>query len=178
MPRRMLVLSGHLRTFVQRTTGGAGRNLRAADTVQNPCPKRTYGLLKQKFMKRITNPWSGMEGYRCFGCDPHSERGLRMEFYEDGDEIVSVWHPRPEFQGWVDTLHGGIQATLADEISSWVVFRKFQTSGVTSKMEVRYLHPIHTSDERITLRASVRQQRRNLVEIGVRIFDVHDRLCT
>ncbi|WP_308660002.1 PaaI family thioesterase [uncultured Alistipes sp.] len=129
-------------------------------------------------MKRITNPWSGMEGYRCFGCDPHSERGLRMEFYEDGDEIVSVWHPRPEFQGWVDTLHGGIQATLADEISSWVVFRKFQTSGVTSKMEVRYLHPIHTSDERITLRASVRQQRRNLVEIGVRIFDVHDRLCT
>lgn len=119
-----------------------------------------------------------MEGYRCFGCGPHSERGLRMEFYEDGDEIVSVWHPRPEFQGWVDTLHGGIQATLADEISSWVVFRKFQTSGVTSKMEVRYLHPIHTSDERITLRASVRQQRRNLVEIGVRIFDVHDRLCT
>lgn len=50
-------------------------------------------------MKKITNPWSGMEGYRCFGCDPHSERGLRMEFYEDGDEIVSVWHPRPEFQG-------------------------------------------------------------------------------
>ena len=45
-----------------------------------------------------------MEGYRCFGCDPHSERGLRMEFYEDGDEIVSVWHPRPEFQGWVDTV--------------------------------------------------------------------------
>ena len=72
-----------------------------------------------------------MEGYRCFGCDPHSERGLRMEFYEDGDEIVSVWHPRPEFQGWVDTLHGGIQATLADEISSWVVFRKYQTSGAS-----------------------------------------------
>ena len=114
-------------------------------------------------MKKITNPWSGMEGYRCFGCDPHSERGLRMEFYEDGDEIMSVWHPRPEFQGWVDTLHGGIQATLADEISSWVVFRKYQTSGVTTKMEVRYHRPIHTTDERITLRAVVRQQRRNLV---------------
>ena len=89
-------------------------------------------------MKRITNPWRGMEGYRCYGCDPHSEQGLRMEFYEDGEEIVSVWHPRPEFQGWVDTLHGGVQATLADEISSWVVFRKFRTSGVTSRMEVRY----------------------------------------
>lgn len=119
-----------------------------------------------------------MEGYRCYGCDPHSEQGLRMEFYEDGEEIVSVWHPRPEFQGWVDTLHGGVQATLADEISSWVVFRKFRTSGVTSRMEVRYHKPIRTSDERVVLRAAVRQQRRNLVEIGVRIFDGAGTLCT
>ena len=96
-------------------------------------------------MKRIFNPWEGMEGYHCYGCDPHSPQGLRMEFYEDGDDIVSVWKPRPEFQGWVDTLHGGIQATLADEISSWVVFRKFQTSGVTSRMEVRYHKPIRSS---------------------------------
>ena len=90
---------------------------------------------------------------------------------------MSVWHPRPEFQGWVDTLHGGVQATLADEISSWVVFRKFRTSGVTSRMEVRYHKPIRTSDERVVLRAAVRQQRRNLVEIGVRIFDGTEATC-
>ena len=129
-------------------------------------------------MKRIINPWRGMEGYRCFGCAPHSPEGLRMEFYEDGDEIVSVWKPRPEFQGWIDTLHGGIQATLADEISSWVVFRKFQTSCVTSKMEVRYHRPIHTSDEYIVLRAHVEEQRCNLVRIGVRITDTQGQLCT
>ena len=129
-------------------------------------------------MKRIINPWHGMEGYRCFGCAPHSPEGLRMEFYEDGEEIVSIWHPRPEFQGWVDTLHGGIQATLADEISSWVVFRKFQTSGVTSKMEVRYHRPIHTSDAYIVLRARVEEQRRNLIRIAVRITDSEERLCT
>ena len=70
-----------------------------------------------------------MDGYHCYGCDPNSPQGLRMEFYENGDEIVSVWHPRPEYQGWVNTLHGGIQATLADEISSWVVFRKYFEDG-------------------------------------------------
>ena len=113
-------------------------------------------------MKRIFNPWEGMEGYHCYGCDPHSPQGLRMEFYEDGDDIVSVWKPRPEFQGWVDTLHGGIQATLADEISSWVVFRKFQTSGVTSRMEVRYHKPIRTTGGRI----------------AVEIRDVRGELCT
>ena len=129
-------------------------------------------------MKKIINPWRGLEGYRCFGCDPNSPQGLRMEFYEEGDEVVSRWRPRPEFQGWVDTLHGGIQATLADEISSWVVFRKFQTSGVTSKMEVRYLRPIHTTDDHVLLRARVAEQRRNLVRIDVRIFDAQEVLCT
>ena len=148
-----------------KAVGRDGENLRPA----------TQNLID---MKRIINPWRGMDGYRCFGCDPRSEQGLRMEFYEDGDRIVSRWKPRPEFQGWVDTLHGGIQATLADEISSWVVFRKFQTSGVTSRMEVRYLKPIHTSEDHITLQATVVRQRRNIVDIEVKIFTSQDQLCT
>lgn len=129
-------------------------------------------------MKKIVNPWRGLAGYRCYGCDPDSPQGLRMEFYEEGDEIVSRWQPRPEYQGWVDTLHGGIQATLCDEISSWVVFRKFQTSGVTSRMEVRYHKPVHTSDDRIELRARVLEERRNVVRIGVKLFDSGGDLCT
>lgn len=87
-------------------------------------------------MKKIINPWKGLEGYNCFGCAPNNEAGVRMEFYEDGDEIVSIWKPRPEYQGWIDTLHGGIQAVLLDEICAWVVLRKLQTTGVTSKMEL------------------------------------------
>lgn len=148
-----------------KAVGRDGENLRPA----------TQNLID---MKRIINPWRGMDGYRCFGCDPRSEQGLRMEFYEDGDRIVSRWKPRPEFQGWVDTLHGGIQATLADEISSWVVFRKFQTSGVTSRMQVRYLKPIHTSEDHITLQATVVRQRRNIVDIEVKILNSQDQLCT
>lgn len=122
-------------------------------------------------MKKIKNPWAGEPTYHCYGCCPDSHSGLRMEFWEDGDEIVSRWTPREEFQGWRDTLHGGIQATLSDEIASWVIFRKYQTSGVTSKMEVRYLKPIHISEGDITLRARVVRQARNLVDIAVSIFN-------
>lgn len=129
-------------------------------------------------MKKITNPWRGMEGYHCFGCDPNSPQGLRMTFYEHGDEVLSLWRPRPEFQGWIDTLHGGIQATLADEISSWVIFRRFQTSGVTSRMEVRYLHPIRTTDPHILLRAEMKRQRRNFIDVAVQIYDAAGQLCT
>ena len=79
---------------------------------------RLRGLyyLKLSHHGKIINPWEGMEGYFCFGCAPNNESGLKMEFYEDGDEIVSKWVPEARFQGWLNTLHGGIQATLLDEI--------------------------------------------------------------
>ena len=129
-------------------------------------------------MKKIINPWAGEPTYHCYGCDRSSESGLRMGFFEDGDYIVSHWHPRAEFQGWRNTLHGGIQATLADEIASWVVFRKFQTSGVTSRMEVKYHKPIMTTDSHISLRAKVAKQMRNVITIDVEIFDSAEHLCT
>ena len=129
-------------------------------------------------MKKIVNPWAGEPSYHCFGCDPNSEHGLRMEFFEDGEYVVSHWQPRSELQGWRDTLHGGIQATLADEIASWVVFRKFQTSGVTSRMEVKYKKPVKITAEPITLRARAVKQMRNVVDIAVELYDARGELCT
>ena len=41
---------------------------------------------------------------------------LHLEFYEDGDYIVSTWHPEHNYQGWVDTMHGGILSMLIDNL--------------------------------------------------------------
>ena len=49
-------------------------------------------------MKKIINPWVGEPTYHCYGCDPNNATGLKMEFYEDGDDIVCHWHPRTEFE--------------------------------------------------------------------------------
>lgn len=129
-------------------------------------------------MKKIINPWKNMEGYNCFGCSPDNEAGVRMEFYEDGDEIVSIWKPRPEYQGWLNTLHGGIQSVLLDEICGWVVFRKLQTGGVTSKMETRFRKSISTNDTHLVLRASLREQKRNIAVIEARLYNSMCELCT
>lgn len=116
-------------------------------------------------MKKIVNPWLGMDGYFCFGCAPDNEAGVKMEFYEDGDEVVCFWHPEPKYQGWTHTLHGGIQATLLDEVSAWTIARKLQTTGVTSKMELRYLKPVHTTDKYLVVRGRIAEQRRNIVTV-------------
>lgn len=129
-------------------------------------------------MKKIINPWKGIKGYFCFGCSPDNEAGLKMEFYEEGNEVISMWHPEARYQGWLNTLHGGIQAVLLDEICAWTVVRKLQTTGVTSKMETRYLKPVKTTDDFITLKASVREQKRNLVTLDACIIDKEGDICT
>ena len=129
-------------------------------------------------MKKIINPWKGLKGYYCFGCSPENPMGVRMEFYEDGDEIVTFWKPKPEYQGWLDTLHGGIQAVLLDEICAWVIVRKLQTTGVTSKMETRYRKSILTNDTLLEIRASIQEQKRNIILVKATIYNSAKEICT
>lgn len=129
-------------------------------------------------MRKINNPWLSKSGYDCFGCCPDNPLGVKMEFYEDGDSVVCFWKPQAHYQGWIDTLHGGIQATLIDECASWVMFRRLQTTGVTTKLEVRYRKSIMTTEEQITIRATLREMRRNLALIHVEIANSKGELCT
>lgn len=129
-------------------------------------------------MKKIINPWKGLKGYYCFGCSPDNPMGVKMEFYEDGDEIVSFWKPKPEYQGWLDTLHGGIQAVLLDEICAWVIVRKLQTTGVTSKMETRYRKSISTNDTLLEIRVSIQEQKRNIILVKATIYNSAKEICT
>ena len=50
-------------------------------------------------MKKIINPWEGLDGYMCFGCAPNNPLGLHMEFFEDGDDIVAFWKPQLTIRG-------------------------------------------------------------------------------
>ena len=129
-------------------------------------------------MRKLTNPWESLSGYNCFGCAPHNGAGVKMEFYEDGDEIVSVWQPKSQFQGWLNTLHGGIQSVLLDEICAWVVLCKLQTTGVTSKMETRFRKAVSTTDTYVVLRASIEEQKRNIISIKGTLYNEQGELCT
>lgn len=123
-------------------------------------------------MKKLVNPWLGLvdKGYNCFGCAPGNPCGLKMEFYEDGDDIVCLWTPDDNYQGWLKTLHGGVQSTLMDEIAAWVVARKLQTSGMTTAMNVRFRRPITTGkDEQLVVRAHIKEMKRNFAIIAATI---------
>ncbi len=105
-------------------------------------------------MVKLKNPYAEKKEYNCFGCSPENPIGLRLEFFEDGNEIVSLWEPGEGYQGYHRVLHGGIQATMLDEVASWYVFIKLETAGMTSGMEVVYKKPVIIDNGTVELRAA------------------------
>ena len=100
-----------------------------------------------------------------------------MRFYWDGEQVVSVWRADPNFVSWIDTLHGGIQATLLDEICGWVVFYQLQTSGVTAKMEMRYRKPVSTLWPYVRLNARLVEQRHSVAVVHGEILSPDGVCC-
>lgn len=128
-------------------------------------------------MRKIKNPFVGNSEYDCFGCSPDNPLGLHMEFFEDGDDVVSYWHPQEHFQGWTGVMHGGILATLIDETAGWVVMRKLQTSGVTSRLNLKYLRPVMLTEPQLTVRARITGQKRSYYTISVTLEDGNGKVC-
>jgi len=122
-------------------------------------------------VRAIKNPFVGIPGYSCFGCAPGNERGLRMKFAEDGEEIVCSWTPEPQFAGYGSILHGGIQASLHDEIASWVVFVKLKTAGFTERLEMNYRNPVKIDSGVLTLRSKLEKMEGNKAFIRTSLFD-------
>lgn len=93
-------------------------------------------------VKYLSNPFREGKGHDCFGCAPDRETGLRLRFAEeDGGRVVCRWTPDVRWQGWDGVLHGGIATTVLDETAGWAVLRRYQRAAMTTRIEVKFLHP-------------------------------------
>lgn len=113
----------------------------------------------------------------CFGCGPKNPAGLKLTFEEDGEMLQARWEPDPNFQGYINVLHGGIIATLLDEVGAWCIYIKAGTSGVTSSLKVRYLKPVHISKGMITAEARLIQKKEKNALIVAALYDGDGKLC-
>jgi len=89
-------------------------------------------------------PFAHTAHNRCFGCGPANPAGLHLEFMlaEDG-RIVCLPSIPDSFEGPRGFIHGGIIATLLDEIMSKAV-RSHNVVAMTRHMEVDYQRPVPT----------------------------------
>lgn len=98
----------------------------------------------------------------CFGCGPANEKGLRINSFPEGDELVCEFHARPEHQAFPGMLNGGIIGALLDCHSNWTAaYFMMKRDGkdrpdctVTADFHVKLLRPT-PFDATISLRARV-----------------------
>jgi uncharacterized protein (TIGR00369 family) len=83
---------------------------------------------------------------RCFGCGPANPTGLHLEFQLAEDGAVVCLATVPDlFEGPPGYVHGGIIATLLDEIMSKSV-RARGLTAMTRHMEIDYLRPVRSGE--------------------------------
>ena len=128
-------------------------------------------------MRKLINPYRKIKGYNCFACSPDNNNGLKMEFWENGDEIYCEWDAASHFQGYINILHGGIQSSLMDEIASWVVLVKLKTAGVTTRIDVRLKKPVRMDCGKIKLKAKLIEIQKKIAKISVHLCDAEDNIC-
>ncbi len=129
-------------------------------------------------MLKIRNPFLKLDNHNCFGCSPNNPIGLKLTFLLDHETVIAQWTPTKDYEGWQNILHGGIQATLMDEIASWVVFSVLKTAGFTIKMNIQLHKNVLISDGIITLRAKLLKQKLNLATIEVKLYNSKNELCS
>ncbi|MDX9929163.1 MAG: PaaI family thioesterase [Bacteroidales bacterium] len=126
--------------------------------------------------RKVRNPFDP-SGYNCFGCSSGNPAGLKLSFTETDETVEAQWTPDSRYEGYINVLHGGIIATLLDEVAAWFVYVKLGTSGVTSELRVRYLHPVHISKGIINVKASLISQSGRKAIMKCCLYDGESKLC-
>lgn len=100
----------------------------------------------------------------CFGCGKENKHGLRIQFFADRDVVRGTFRPRDFLCGYPGILHGGILASVADEVMWWAASWKRASSCVTVELNVKYLKPAPT-DQEFELTAQVKREKKRIVEV-------------
>ncbi len=126
--------------------------------------------------RKINNPYPS-EGYRCFACSPSNPIGLKLSFEEDDQYVYARWTPNENFQGYNNVIHGGIIATLLDEVGAWYISVKIGTAGVTKSLNIEYIKPLYLSRGEVLLRSRMIKNDKRLTTLECELFDSTDTLC-
>ena len=119
----------------------------------------------------------------CFGCGPANDKGLHINSFPDGDEVVAEWHAEPHHQAFPGMLNGGIIGALLDCHSNWTAaYFLMKRDGksepdctVTADFHVKLLRPTPV-DGPITLKARVVESREDRATVEAELI-ANDKIC-
>jgi len=98
----------------------------------------------------------------CFVCGESNPHGLNLRFETDGQLVRTRFTPRVEHIGFQGVVHGGILATVADEIMVWACAAPTKRFAYCAELNVRFVSPARPGAE-IIVTAELTANRRDKI---------------
>jgi len=81
------------------------------------------------------------EPHNCFACGTLNTGGLHLDLHVDGERCWTDLEIPERFQGWDEIAHGGIVATILDEVMAWSLVDA-DSWGLTARLSVAFKRPV------------------------------------
>jgi acyl-coenzyme A thioesterase PaaI-like protein len=107
--------------------------------------------------------------HNCFACGRLNVHGLQLELHAADDRCWTELTLPGRFEGWEGIAHGGIIATILDEVMGWAIIGT-DVWGVTARMTLEFKRPVAVGG-RYRAEGWVVRARRRLVESAAHLLD-------
>ncbi len=78
----------------------------------------------------------------CFCCGSKNPIGLKLTFEPTPEgRLRTIWRPRKEHQGFKDIVHGGLVATVLDEVMIRMLYHR-GIEAVTGTLDTKLMKPL------------------------------------
>jgi acyl-coenzyme A thioesterase PaaI-like protein len=107
--------------------------------------------------------------HHCFACGTLNTHGLHLDLHvERGRSWVELTY-EGRFQGWDGIAHGGILATILDEVMAWALVGE-DDWGLTARLAIDFKQPVKVG-QRIRAEGWITRSRRRIVDTEATVTD-------
>jgi uncharacterized protein (TIGR00369 family) len=102
--------------------------------------------------------------HSCFVCGESNPVGFNLRSATDGRVVRADFVFGPAHVGFKQTIHGGLTATLLDEIMTWACVVQTKRFAYCAELNVRYLHPVRPDQKLVATGELVANRRGRIFE--------------
>jgi uncharacterized protein (TIGR00369 family) len=119
-------------------------------------------------------PTFEFEPHNCFACGELNEHGLQLKLHLGERRSWTEFVLDDRFEGWRGVTHGGIIATVLDEVMAWALVAE-DNWGVTARMTIDFKRPVPVGTS-VRAEGWIVHNRRRLVDTAGQIVDANGTL--
>jgi uncharacterized protein (TIGR00369 family) len=113
----------------------------------------------------------------CFVCGEANPHGLHLRAQTDGHVVQAGFVPEPEHIGFRQTVHGGLIATLLDEVMVWVCAVRTKKFAYCAELNVRFVTALRPGEEALAVAELVADRRGRLFEAKAELRNQAGLVC-